>query len=101
MQASIILSAVLIFCIHGSLGRAINADDKVNFALYYETLCPDCRNFMTTELTRAYQSVLSITNISIVPYGNARETYDSTTQLYEFTCQHGAPECLGNIIHVK
>ncbi len=101
MHASIILSAVLIFCIHGSLGRAINADDKVNFALYYETLCPDCRNFMTTELTRAYQSVVSITNISIVPYGNARETYDSTTQLYEFTCQHGAAECLGNIIHVK
>jgi interferon gamma-inducible protein 30 len=101
MHASIILSAVLIFCINGGLGRAINANEKVNFTLYYESLCPDCRQFMTTELHRAYQSVLDIANISIVPYGNAHETYDPTTQLYQFTCQHGAAECLGNLIHVK
>jgi hypothetical protein len=56
---------------------------------------------MTTELKRAYQSVLSIVNITIVPYGNAHESYNSSTQLYQFTCQHGPQECLGNLIHVK
>lgn len=77
------------------------ADEKVNFALYYETLCPDCRQFMTTQLWTAYQSILDIINITLVPYGNARETYNPTTKLYDFVCQHGPNECLGNLIHVK
>jgi interferon gamma-inducible protein 30 len=78
-----------------------DSNDKVNFTLYYETLCPDCRQFMTTELYKAYQSVLYIVNITLVPYGNAHETYQPATQLYQFVCQHGADECLGNLIHVK
>ena len=73
----------------------------MDFALYYETLCPDCRQFMTTELYKAYQSVLDIMGITIVPYGNADETYDSTNQTYLFVCQHGPEECLGNLIHVN
>ena len=73
----------------------------MDFTLYYETLCPDCRQFMTTELYKAYQSVLDIVNITVVPYGNARETYDSTNQTYQFVCQHGPEECLGNLIHVN
>ncbi|CAF3567365.1 unnamed protein product [Rotaria sp. Silwood1] len=74
-------------------------NDKVNFTLYYETLCPDCRHFMTTQLLKTYQTILDIINITIVPYGNAHETYDSTTHLYQFVCQHGPDECLGNLIH--
>ncbi len=76
-------------------------NDKVNFTLYYETLCPDCRQFMTTELYKAYQSVLDIVNMTLVPYGNAHESYQPSTQRYQFTCQHGADECEGNLIHVK
>jgi interferon gamma-inducible protein 30 len=56
---------------------------------------------MTTELYKTYQSVLDIVNISLVPYGNAHETYDPTSQTYQFTCQHGPNECVGNLIHVK
>ncbi|CAF4193246.1 unnamed protein product [Rotaria sp. Silwood2] len=76
-----------------------DGNDKVNFTLYYETLCPDCRHFMTTQLLRTYQTILDITNITIVPYGNAHETYNPTTRLYQFVCQHGPDECLGNLIH--
>jgi interferon gamma-inducible protein 30 len=50
---------------------------------------------------KAYELILDIVNITIVPYGNAHETYDSTTQTYQFTCQHGPDECVGNLIHVK
>jgi interferon gamma-inducible protein 30 len=78
-----------------------DGNDKVNFTLYYETLCPDCRQFIKTELYRAYNSVLDIVNITLVPYGNAHETYQPATQDYAFVCQHGADECLGNLIHVK
>ncbi|CAF1281144.1 unnamed protein product [Rotaria sordida] len=76
-----------------------DGNDKVNFTLYYETLCPDCRYFMTTQFSKTYQTIPNIINITIVPYGNAHETYDPTTKLYQFVCQHGADECLGNLIH--
>jgi len=75
------------------------ADDKVNLSLYYETLCPYCRGFIVQQLAKAYQTILDIINITIVPYGNAHETYDQSTQLYDFVCQHGADECVGNLIH--
>ncbi|CAF0936065.1 unnamed protein product [Adineta steineri] len=75
------------------------ADDLVNLTVYYETLCPDCRDFIKTQVWNAYQSILSIVNISFVPYGNAREVYRPETQLYQFYCQHGSDECYGNLIH--
>ena len=43
----------------------------VPLALYYETLCPDCKNFIQTQLWPAYQKVGSIMNVTLVPYGNA------------------------------
>ena len=77
------------------------ANDKVNFSLYYETLCPYCRQFITNQLSRAYDNILDIINITIIPYGNAHEIFDTTSQTYKFTCQHGPDECVGNLIHVK
>ncbi|CAF2048979.1 unnamed protein product [Rotaria magnacalcarata] len=74
-------------------------NDRVNLTVYYETLCPDCRQFISTQVWNAYQSILSIVNISFVPYGNAHEVYRPETKLYEFYCQHGADECYGNLIH--
>ncbi|CAF0776034.1 unnamed protein product [Rotaria sp. Silwood1] len=76
-----------------------DANDLVNLSIYYETLCPDCRQFITTQVWNTYQAILSIVNISFVPYGNAREVYRPETKLYQFYCQHGADECYGNIIH--
>jgi hypothetical protein len=78
-----------------------DVNDRVNLTIYYETLCPDCQQFITTQVWNAYQSILSIVNISFVPYGNARETYRPETQLYQFYCQHGSDECYGNLIHVN
>lgn len=76
-------------------------NDRVNLSVYYETLCPDCRQFITTQVWNAYQSILDIVNITFVPYGNARELYRPETKLYQYYCQHGAEECYGNLIHVK
>jgi len=76
-------------------------NDKVNVTLYYETLCPYCQQFITTQVAQAFSTILDIINITLVPYGNAHETYQPDTQLYQYVCQHGADECLGNLIHVK
>jgi hypothetical protein len=37
-----------------------------------------------------------MTVIDFVPWGKCTETYNKTTQLYDFQCQHGLSECQGN-----
>jgi len=41
----------------------------------------------------AASGVPAILDLRLWPYGNARENPDKT-----FTCQHGAPECKGNMV---
>ncbi|KAK7091127.1 gamma-interferon-inducible lysosomal thiol reductase-like [Littorina saxatilis] len=68
----------------------------VEFELYFESLCPDCRNFIKTQLFPTYTKVGSIMNITLVPYGNAREKQSGDR--WVFTCQHGEQECIGNLL---
>lgn len=65
----------------------------VNVSLYYESLCPGCRQFLVTQLMPTFIMLQDIMNIELVPYGNAQEKPDQT-----FVCQHGEDECLGNMI---
>ena len=44
---------------------------RVELELYYESLCPDCREFITGQLISTYRKVADIMNITLVPYGNA------------------------------
>ena len=74
-------------------------NENVNVTLYYETLCPFCRQFISTQLSLAYEAVGSIMNIVLVPYGNAKELYRPETKLYQYYCQHGSDECYGNLYH--
>lgn len=69
----------------------------VNLTLYYESLCPDCKRFFATQLYQTWKAVgTKVLNLTLVPYGNARETEDKGTWVFE--CQHGKEECVGNII---
>ncbi|XP_012683397.1 gamma-interferon-inducible lysosomal thiol reductase [Clupea harengus] len=69
---------------------------SVGVALYYESLCPGCRQFLTSQLFPTWVMLSDIMNVTLVPYGNAQESYDG--KQYKFTCQHGEKECLGNMI---
>ena len=68
--------------------------------IYMESLCPYCIEFITTSIKEFYEKVTrpNVAYIEIIPYGNAKETYDSSTNKYSFTCQHGDNECYGNLI---
>ena len=68
-------------------------------SLYIESYCPDCEDFVTKDLVefRKLSDLMAITDIDIVPYGNAHViTRDPPT----FKCQHGEKECYGNYVEL-
>ncbi|XP_060744020.1 gamma-interferon-inducible lysosomal thiol reductase-like [Tachysurus vachellii] len=72
------------------------SSDVVNVSLYYESLCPDCQKFMVLQFMPTFIMLSDIMHVDLVPYGNAQEK--QVGDKYEFTCQHGPDECLGNMI---
>lgn len=67
-------------------------------AVYYETLCPDSKNFIVKQLKSAYSKLPNLIEIEFFPYGKA-STHVQPDGSLSFQCQHGARECEGNIIH--
>ncbi|KAJ9173029.1 hypothetical protein P3X46_016205 [Hevea brasiliensis] len=75
--------------------KAVANPEKVSVSLYYETLCPYCRNFILDPLAKAIKTdLMTILDLQLVPWGNAMILPDSTV-----SCQHGEDECYLNSIH--
>ncbi|XP_030640094.1 gamma-interferon-inducible lysosomal thiol reductase [Chanos chanos] len=66
----------------------------VEVTLYYESLCPGCRAFITQQLYPTWILLGDIMTVNLVPYGNAKEIPGSNS----FACQHGEAECLANLM---
>ncbi|VVA14311.1 PREDICTED: gamma-interferon-inducible lysosomal [Prunus dulcis] len=46
--------------------------EEVELVLYYETLCPYCKDFIVKELIKVFdRDLIDIVNLRLVPYGNA------------------------------
>ena len=91
----------IIFIINSFLiNNVLNQNKIPKITIYMESLCPYCILFLTTSIKDFYTEVEkpNVADIEIIPYGNAKEAYDSTLQRYKFTCQHGDNECYGNLI---
>eukprot|EP00483_Globobulimina_turgida_P000691 UN00691 len=84
------------FCL---LFASVWSTAPVRLNVYFESCCSDCQNFITGTFKGAfyYKDWTNMTNITLVPGGKANDSYNSQTQQYDFSCQHGSTECTGNI----
>ncbi|AWP10764.1 putative gamma-interferon-inducible lysosomal thiol reductase-like isoform 7 [Scophthalmus maximus] len=81
-------------CMEVNATRPNQAVPPVSVTLYYESLCPACRVFITQQLFPTWTMLQDIMAVTLVPYGNAKLPSPNSP----FTCQHGEPECRGNLI---
>jgi len=72
--------------------------EPVKLSLYYESLCPDCQLIIAKQLFPVWESLRSsgIMTVDLVPYGNANDSVVEGKRVFQ--CQHGEPECLGNMV---
>ncbi|KAB0799211.1 hypothetical protein PPYR_05229 [Photinus pyralis] len=72
------------------------SSEKLQVSIYYEALCSDSVQFITKQLQPAYKLIGSNLEVDLVPYGKASQTQENGK--WFFRCQHGPPECHGNIL---
>nr|XP_046246888.1 gamma-interferon-inducible lysosomal thiol reductase-like [Scatophagus argus] len=82
-------------CMEVNATRPNQSVPPVVLTLYYESLCPACRVFISQQLFPTWTMLQDIMTITLVPYGNAKELSSAN---FPFACQHGEPECRGNMI---
>eukprot|EP00092_Neocalanus_flemingeri_P025592 GFUD01027745.1.p1 GENE.GFUD01027745.1~~GFUD01027745.1.p1 ORF type:complete len:210 (+),score=58.98 GFUD01027745.1:11-640(+) len=71
-----------------------SADPSVKLTVYYESLCGDSINFVLTQLYPNWQHFGEDLKIDFKPFGKA--DFMETGSSWNFTCQHGPEECVGN-----
>ena len=54
-------------------------ETKVTIGVYYESLCPDSRNFITKQLYPTYQKLGQNLDVEFKPYGKASVSRDLKT----------------------
>lgn len=89
------LSAVLSVAI---AAPEVGKSNRVALDVYYESLCPDSRNFLVNQLAPKWQYLSTFVDLRLIPFGKATYSPNSAGG-WDFSCQHGASECAGNILH--
>lgn len=84
-----------VFCTKQAL-QTQESSGFLKVSLYYEALCPACRQFITGQLYPGYLKIGSSLQLDLVPYGNIERKKVNGT--WEFDCQHGPAECAINKI---
>ena len=74
-----------------------NESKKLRVDVYYESMCPDSKNFIQNALAAIMPSFASFMSVTLIPFGKA-ETVQISPQ-FQFRCQHGPEECEGNLFH--
>ncbi|XP_037773712.1 GILT-like protein 1 [Penaeus monodon] len=67
---------------------------KVKVTVFYESLCPDSRNFIVNQLYPVWNELKHIIELDINAYGKTHEQKNGNEST--FRCQHGPRECAAN-----
>ncbi|XP_053608798.1 GILT-like protein 1 isoform X2 [Plodia interpunctella] len=87
-------SKVLFIFVLAGIGRG-DGPKQLSVTVLYESKCPDSRSFVLRQLQQAMVLLRDQVQLTLVPFGKA----DSVDSGYGgFQCQHGPPECQGNIV---
>ncbi|VEN53361.1 unnamed protein product [Callosobruchus maculatus] len=90
-----VVVVLFLWCGVSAMAEASDSSiNRVNVSVYYESLCMDSIEFLTTQFHPAYLIHGDKINVDLVPYGKAKANND--TGRWNFTCQHGPRECYGN-----
>lgn len=72
MYYSIFVFQVLKECLLSNFTKFHQNADKVDVVVYYESLCPDCREYMSLMLFPTWVMLRDIMSLTLVPFGNAK-----------------------------
>ncbi|XP_060809202.1 GILT-like protein 1 isoform X2 [Amyelois transitella] len=92
MKCLVFVCLAVMLC--GAYAKHKKDDNKVKIAVYYESLCPDSKKFITTQLAPVWRDFKGAVKVKLVPYG--KSTHDKVNGKWQFTCHHGPEECYGN-----
>lgn len=59
-------------CLLSSFRKSHQKADKVEVVVYHESLCPDCRRYMSLMLFPTWIMLRDIMSLTVVPFGNAK-----------------------------
>ena len=78
------------FC---SVFAHINADDKVRLNLYFESKCPDSKQFVNDQLYPTYQKLNSIIKFRLIQFGNGNVSISRRGGTLTYSYQYGPDKC--------
>merc|ERR1712215_291846 len=95
----VLASSTMLFMKLGFLfiSLGIAQGSKPTLGVYYESLCPYSRQFITEEVWPAYNALAEYFDVFFIAYGNAKTTGDLESG-FSIKCQHGERECEGNVV---
>ena len=68
------MNTFVILLIYTAVARTF-ADERVKIGVYYESLCPESAFFINNQLSRAYDEILDIMDLKLIPFGKANVSF--------------------------
>ncbi|XP_078411982.1 gamma-interferon-inducible lysosomal thiol reductase-like isoform X2 [Cetorhinus maximus] len=71
----LLVELIIVLFLWAVENRSITAETRlltaVQISLFYETSCPDCRDFVVNQLCPTWFRLKEVVNITLIPFGNA------------------------------
>lgn len=73
----------------------VDVKRKVQLSVFYESACSDSKHFILEQLHPTIHKLEDYIDLQLIPFGKASSINNGGDG---FECQHGPPECFGNLI---